>query len=197
MSSRNLSSGNGTSIGTVTDQVYRLLVPVAEEERDKVINAVMALLGCDARGRNGPTEQRLEQRAGVDNVGMNGSRLTTSAQEYFDAKLPTTKGETLAVAARFVEESEHIEAATKDHLKRIIKAARRNFDDAKFTFDIANARNSGLFNKGSADDGYTLSYYGQRYVDALPDRERVRKLSRPRTRSRGNSRKATAGKASK
>ena len=42
---------------------------------------------------------------------------------------------------------------------------------------------AGLFNKGMPKGQYQLSYFGQQYVDILPDREALTKLKRPTRRS--------------
>lgn len=58
----------------------------------------------------------------------------------------------------------------------MISAARRNFDASNFGRDINNARTKGLFNKGTGKDAYVLSYYGQNYVDILPNRDQLKTL---------------------
>ena len=68
--------------------------------------------------------------------------------------------------------------------KKIFSVSRRNFDSHNYNRDMQNARNqAGFFNKSTEKGSDTLSYYGQNYVDALPDRDTAKQLSRPKTKS--------------
>ncbi|MCZ7597853.1 MAG: hypothetical protein M5U09_09150 [Gammaproteobacteria bacterium] len=79
----------------------------------------------------------------------------------------------------FGEQHADAEASTQGELKEVIKAARRNFDANNFRRDLDNARTKGLFNRGTGKDSAVLSHYGQNYVDALPDREALKRLRNP------------------
>jgi len=100
---------------------------------------------------------------------------SSNVMNYFSEKAPKSKVDELAVAARFREISNYGEAHTRDELKAIIKEARRNFDDANFPATISNATHSKkLFLVGGEKGTYQLSYIGKQYVDALPDKVKIK-----------------------
>jgi hypothetical protein len=115
-----------------------------------------------------------------------GSAESPTPMDYFGAKNPKSKVEMLAVAARYREEYEDSETHSKEQLKKVITDARRNFDAHNFARDISNAKSlRGLFNtSGRKRDANKLSYYGQQFVDALPDREAAMKIPKPKVRGR-------------
>lgn len=150
-----------TRVAQVPAKLYELLEPLSPEERARAVQATLILFG----------EATLRGAGGV----------LTDAAAYLDGKAPQNKGETLAVAARFRELGQKEETHSKADLKQVITTARRNFDDRNFARDLNNAkRQAGFFNLGTGRDSSKLSYYGQQFVDALPDREAAYKLRRPR-----------------
>jgi hypothetical protein len=119
----------------------------------------------------------------------------SNAYEFFQQKDPHNKLECFAVAARFLETNQNVASCSKDELKSVMgtKGARRNFDERNFQRDIDNAKQKGLFNRGADEKGkFTLSYYGQQYVDALPDRAKVKALRKPK---QGNRKSAAKSKS--
>jgi hypothetical protein len=174
------------SIAEITQRSYDLLKELEAEERSRVILAVQTLFG-DAAGAGivAPPAPAL--------VGSTSQKTTpanvSDIRAFFDLKAPENKGEELAVAARYRELNQDATAHTKEDFEAAVRAARRNFDSRNFTRDLNNAKIKGLFNKGKE---HTLAYYGQGYVDALPDREALKKLRKPK----GAARKAAAKKQS-
>ncbi len=166
--------------------IVAILEPLSVEERNRAISAASTVLGDEVHvgiaGNLGKGEQPATppRRLGA-----------SSAQAYFDEKSPENKGEELAVAARYREENAGVSATTKDEFRSVLKEARRNFDDRNFKRDLDNARVKGLFNRGAGKEGAVLSYFGQKYVDALPDRVAVKALGKPK----GARRKPPAKKA--
>lgn len=165
-----------------TNGIVAILEPLESDERARVIQAAMTVLGESDL----PTTVYSDKGSGGS---QGGGGDPMSAREFFESKAPKSKVEELATAARYREEYEDAEASTKAELHAVIKAARRNFDDNNFRRDIDNARTRGLFNKGTGKDSAVLSHYGQNYVDAMPDREAVKKLQRP-TRKKATKKKA-------
>lgn len=155
-------------VAAITTKLYGLLKPLESEDRQRVVGAALTLLG----------EQQTE---GTSRESSQPSAATGTAEAYFKSKQPQTKIEELAVAARFRELQQDQQAHKKNDFQAVFKAARRNFDSHNFKFDIANARKTGLFTRGRE---ITLSHYGVSYVDALPDREAVKKLRKPKKSSR-------------
>lgn len=160
-----------------TMKLVALLEPLTSADRAKVIQAAYVLLG-DAGQPIGATATPALVPPGQQRVASQ-VRGGASEKEFFDAKQPSNKGEELAVAARFREETHDASASTKDELKAVFKAARRNFDDKHFARDLDNARTKGLFNRGSGAE-LVLSHYGQNYVDAMPDRDAIKGLRTPK-----------------
>jgi hypothetical protein len=154
------------AVGKLVD----VLESVDEGERDRVIQAALTLIGV------APTSP-LPGMGARPSGGQLGARI--GEQAYFDSKEPRTKIEELAVAAHY-RETQGATTSTRDELKAVVKAARRNFDDNKFRRDLDNARTAGLFTRGTGKDSVVLSHYGQNYVVALPDRERVKALAKPK-----------------
>jgi hypothetical protein len=123
-----------------------------------------------------------------------GDQSLKDARTYFGTKNPQRKTEELATAARFYEIKHGASALHKEQFKEVFDAARRNFDVGNFARDVDNAQVGGFFNKGgSANTGYTLSYFGQNFIDALPDRAAAKALGRPKKSSvKRKPRKASA-----
>ena len=177
-----------SSVAELPAKLYGLLEPLTPEERTRVVQATMILFG--------------DEQAPVPQVNLQGTPTTGAAgegaytaQSFMDEKDPKNKGEALAVAARFREQHENSETHTKADLKKVFTDARRNFDDNNFGRDLNNAkRQAGFFNTGTGRDASKLSYYGQQFVDALPDRDATAKLKRPVKKS--NKKKAKKKKTS-
>ena len=155
-----------------TNGIVAILTPLEAGERARVIQAALMVLGD-----SGP---EFGVREGGGGGGIKRTPGAMNEKAYFDAKEPRTKGEELAVAARFREEQLGASASTKQELKGVIKEARRNFDDGNFRRDLENARSKGLFNRGTGKDSAVLSHYGQGYVDALPNRSAVKAARKPK-----------------
>jgi len=163
-------------------KIFGILEPLKPEDRGKVIQAALALLGGDVN---------VELGSGGGGAGSGGRTPGVGEKSYFDAKEPRTKGEELAVAARYREEREHATASTRADLERVIRAARRNFDGSNFRRDLDNARRKGLFNSGTGKDSIVLSHYGHNYVEALPVRESVKAVQKPKRAGRVRRKKGT------
>jgi hypothetical protein len=162
----------------VVSRLVAMLTPLAVADRGKAIRAALTLLGDDA-------QDALDLGGGGGNVGGAGGGggmrgPVPKEQAYFAAKSPRTKIEELAVAARYREERESAQSSTKSELAAIFKEARKNFDPRNYRRDLENARTAGLFTRGTGRDSATLADYGQRYVDALPDRQAVAALPKPK-----------------
>lgn len=175
-------------------KLYELLSPLEPEERVRVVQATMILFGENLPSglANGSAGQKQNLGDGI------GSRdgIQDNIQAFLDEKTPKNKGETLAVVARYRELKDNIETHSKADFKLLITDARRNFDDRNFARDINNAkRQSGFFNLGSGRDANKLSYYGQQFVDALPDRDAAAKIERPKVGGKKKNKKSSKKKA--
>jgi hypothetical protein len=196
------------SIASVSSQVYGLLEPFEKDERLRIVNGVLTLLGegtvsSPSRGSGSGTGSGGGGAASVGGgAGASGgdvhqvADVRKGARAYFDLKRPQGKSEELATAARFHELTKDGAAATKADLERIISTeARRGFRTSNFPRDIENARGAKLFNPGgSSTGGYTLSYVGQNFVDALPDRKAAKAFKKE---TRGAPRKGKKKKRAK
>jgi hypothetical protein len=165
-------------IAKVTSGVYTLVKDLDPGERLRAMNAVLTMLGeagTLSAGQGGAGSGATGAQGGPAGTG---GRATGGARAYFDTKDPKSKIEELAVAARYREENVQADTHTKEDLEAVVRTeARRNFDRNNFNRDVSNAKVAGLFNKGS---DLALSYYGQQYVDTLPDREALARLRRPK-----------------
>jgi len=186
-----------------TMRVVALLDPLTPEERTRAIQAALTMLGdsttATATGVHSASLSGTGVSGVVPPIGVVPARTLGSGTEkdYFDQKQPSNKGEELAVAGRYREESLNASQSTKDELRQTIQAARRNFDAGNYRRDIENARMKGLFNRGGVDA--VLSHYGQSVVDALPDRAAVKAIKKPKRTSarRTPAKKATPKKSIK
>jgi hypothetical protein len=173
-------------IPEITTKIYDLLHPLEQSDRQNVIDAVFTLLG-QARTSNTPNT------IGALPYEINKSLSESSIPDikaFFDAKDPQSKIEEIAVAARYRELYLNESSNKKDDFIPLFKQARRNFDANNFKRDLDNAKTKKLFNRGAEN---TLSYYGQKYVDTLPNRADLKKISKPKKAGR----KKTASKSSK
>jgi hypothetical protein len=164
-----------SNLSQLPAKLYELLAAFTPEERQVIIRATLILFGDEQINSGTPAPPSYGTPA----------QSLKSESKYFDEKAPKNKGEELAVAARYRELNEQAESHAKDDLKQIITGARRNFDNKNFVRDIKNAKlQAGFFNSGDDKGSYTLSYFGQQFVDALPDREATRKLKRPKKKGK-------------
>jgi hypothetical protein len=167
-----------TNLGVLTNKVYDLLHELEPADRAKVMNSIADLFGDQSvslqpsgQGSHGNSSG---QRSRLPDQG------SSNPQQFFVQKAPQNKGEMLAVAARYREQQGGASSHTADDLARYFSEARQNFDRRNFARDMKNAQNQSLlFNKGTPRGQYQLSYFGQQYVDALPDREAVKNVRRP------------------
>lgn len=174
------------SVTDASSTLYKLLEPFESDDRLRIVRGTLLLLGELGPGvvSIGKEPPELKDR---DNQGLLKDALT-----YFGNKNPQKKIEELATAARFYEKKHGASALHKEQFKTVFDDARRNFDVKNFSRDIDNARMAGFFNKGgSATTGYTLSYYGQNYIDQLPDRDAAKALKRPKKSGKRKHRKAS------
>jgi len=154
-------------------KVVGVLQSLKADERARVVQAALTLVGDEA-GK--PLTEVIE----ATGMASQGRGVQAGEKAYFDAKEPRTKLEELAVAARYREEKEGATSSTRADIEKVVKAARRNFDGKNFRRDLDNARRKGLFNSGTGKDSIILSYYGQKYVDALPNREALKATTKPK-----------------
>jgi hypothetical protein len=172
-------------LAELSAKLFRILLPLKSEERARVIQAALILCGQDA------TATVISPVVAQSGSGSPAApQSATDAATFVSQKAPANKGEALAVAARFRELSLKQDVHKKADLKKVFKDARRNFDDGNFNRDIDNARRGGgFFTLGTGRDSHTLSYYGQQFVDALPNRELALKLKRPTSGKRAKAAK--------
>lgn len=182
------------SFTDVIKQCIDLLNALEDNQRDRAVASILAAIGMDAKLPNNDTSRNNQGNDAQSTTTTEaGKKLTPTG--FFKAKEPKNKGERLAVAARYRELHEQAEQHNKDDLKKIHQLARQNFDAHNFPADIKNAQtNSCYFNTGGAKGEYQLSFYGQEYVDKMPDREAMRALKKPRKKS---SRKKAVKKSSR
>ena len=186
------SSGNGINLGELSNKVYTLLQDLEAEERTKVLTSVAHLFGDPPTlGSPGSTSTQASTPQPKPNFGSQSASGTP--QQYFVSKDPKNKGEMLAVAAKYLEDHGSGHLHTREDFEKFFTDARQNFDRKNFARDMKNARNQAhLFNKGTTGGQHQLSYFGQQYVDLLPDREALKKLQRP-GRKAAKKKKAKAG----
>ena len=166
------------NIANTSVELLKLLESYSTEERQRIIQATMILLG----DTNIPIVPNLETPSSFGSKAVSGK-----AKEFFEQKDPKNKGEELAVAARYREETIGAEEHSKADLKAVFAEARRNFDDKNFSRDIDNARRqAGLFNLGTSRDANKLSYQGQQFVDALPNRDVASKHKKKKVNKKKN-----------
>jgi hypothetical protein len=181
-------------VGTLVSSIYSLLKDVTAEESAKVLKSVATLLGSSSVS---PEASFSNNTHSVHQQGELGRPLTKkNAKAYFDEKKPKTKGEELAVAAKFRSEQQLGDIHTREDLKDVIKSqARRSFDEKNFARDMDNAiRQAKFFMAGDEKGQYILKDVGEKYVEALPDRTAA---AETRTASKSPSRKTSKKVAKK
>lgn len=176
------------SIAAITSKLFDILEPLETDDRSKTIAAVQTLLGNTPITQTPPANAPAGSggSGAATNILRTGGAITEKA--FFDQKDPRNKGEELLVAARYRELYQGAFESNKENFEQIIGVARRNFDSNNFKRDLDNAKTKGLFNKGPR---HTVSYYGQQYVDAMPDREAVKGLRRPKKAGKKATKKKT------
>lgn len=170
---------NEISIGQIVNQIFEVLSQVTPEERFKILSAINALFG-DSRPQIKKAEHSISSDIEMDR--QNDVRdLPNEPIKFFEQKNPQSKGEELAVSARFRELSLNQDTHSREDFIQVFKLARRYFDSNNFKRDMDNAqRKSKLFLPSLARGTYQLSAFGQKYVDTLPTRELLGELKIPR-----------------
>jgi hypothetical protein len=177
------------NIAETVGKVFALLEAFESEERQKILDATSVLLGDTTSRALNPTQENQDNQSPP--APAKKAQNQKNAIEFFAEKEPQSKGEEFAVAARYRETRDGATTHTKDELRATIIEARRNFDDNNFKRDIDNAQRKGLFSRGHGERGqYTLAYYGQQYIDCLPDRQKVKALRKPRKKAKATARKS-------
>jgi hypothetical protein len=177
-----------TSPAELTSKIVSILEKAEAQDRQRIISAAMVLLGdrvIEASGRGGTS--------GSPNArGATSGTQAKGAYEYFNSKDPRSKIEELAVAARFRETNTGAQVHSREDLETVFGEARRNFDSKNFIRDTINAKTKGFFNKGGERGQFRLAYYGQQFVDALPDHGAAKSVRKPKGARRKGLRKNKA-----
>lgn len=172
------------TVAEASSTLFSLLEQFSPEEQARIVRGTMILLGSDA------VQPALNPNSSATNtVPQQKPAATKNASDFFDIKEPQRKGEELAVAVCFLEEKGTPPPHNKEQIQSVVVSARRNFDARNFARDMDNAMKAHFFNKGgTAGSGFTLSHYGQKYVDMLPAREKLSELKRPKASASGKKR---------
>lgn len=184
------------SVAQLAAQLHQLLEPLTREDRARVVQAAFILVG-DVVPTVGAQPSHPGAPSGLGTNQVQASRASASerigtAAEFFANKSPQNKGEELAVACRFRELTQQGDVHSKKELQAVYAAARKNFDANNFARDVDNAkRQSGFFVSGTKRDKNQLSYYGQQFVDALPDRQAAAAIRKPVTKKTKKRKKKT------
>lgn len=182
------------NIGSTAIQIYELVNKLEKENVLKVFNAVYALCGFELMP---PPGVQTVTPPGLPPGTVTGTPFVTTnmtAAKYFAEKDPKTKTDSLAVAARYRELYENAEESLKPDIAAVFSLARKNFDSSNFAMDMTNAKIAGLFVKeGKTTTGFRLTFGGQNYVDALPDRAAASNHLK-KSASRGKAAKKKAAK---
>jgi len=166
------------SIAQTVTSIYSSLSPLEKADRQRIVSAVLMLLGDEvAEVKKSHNDNSTRTGKGASSSDSVDGDMTE--KKFFELKSPNSKLEELAVAARYRELYADANKHEKADLEQVVKAARRNFDSKNFNRDLDNAKTKGLFNR---DKEITLSYSGQGYVDALPDRENLKNVARPKAK---------------
>lgn len=172
------------NIAQISASLFDLLKDLDAQERQRAVTATMMLFGENIAPTNTSGTTTTNGNVNLRNNTNTKENADVTPKSYIDEKEPKNKGEALAVAARYRELYQKAETHTKAEIKEILTSARRNFDERNYQRDIKNAiHQAGYFNKNTDKGSDTLSYYGQNYVDALPDRETAKKISKPKIKS--------------
>jgi hypothetical protein len=150
--------------------IFKALQPFSSDERFRIVESVLALLGEPAKMMASPIETATRQAATGKTPTVAKQTEPGSAKAFFDAKRPANKVEEYAVAAAFIKKTTGKTTFPKEALAQVVSEAERHFNRDKLKRDLANARAAGLLSRDSKKDTITLLPQGQRYVDLLPDR---------------------------
>jgi hypothetical protein len=171
------SGDTSLNLGDVTNKMYALLHDLPPADRVKVMNSVAQLFGDPPIAGSVAT---MDQQPASGTIGAHKTASGVTPQKYFVEKAPQNKGEMLAVAAKYREDHTGDHAHSLEDFAKFFTDARQNFDRHNFQRDMKNAQHQAqLFNTGTSMGQYQLSYYGQQYVNALPNRDALKKLRRP------------------
>lgn len=182
-------------LSKATTSVFKLLEGLPPDDRQRILAAALTLFGDQGPNPSAVQGGVVSQTFAMLGAAPKGSLSAADARSYFDQKVPQSKIEELAVAARFREQLKGAATHEKSDLEDVIRAARRSFNGDKYRRDMDNAKTAGFFNRGN---GNPLSHYGQDFVDALPDRDAAKALPKPKAagRRRGSTKVVSKGQKS-
>jgi hypothetical protein len=185
---------SASNLGELSNKIYSLLHNVEPKERARVLSSVTHLFGDSPISANVVSQPQPSIPSAVTpQPHINQGNVTP--QQYFRDKAPQNKGEMLAVAAKYREDYRKAQSHTSEDFANFFGEARQNFDRKNFGRDMKNAQSQALlFTKGTPRGQYQLSYHGQQYVDALPDRDAIKNLRKPKGSRRKANIKTSASK---
>lgn len=168
-----MSKSNLAEISAKINEVIEMLD--STEDRIRVLQSSLVLYGGDASVQ--PLTKPSDDGSTVATSSTNGTE-----QNFFNEKQPKTVSEKLAVAARYRELHMDKKNHSSEDMKEFFLAARESFSANNYGRDIANARIRGFFTTGDKKQRNTavLSSYGQKFVDALPNRDEASALPVPK-----------------
>ena len=173
----------------IVAEVTRILEPLSEEDRAHVMNTVAVWYRIP--GFKSPLNQTTQTR----NVGSSAptdadvndpfqGREEISPKQFIMEKDPRTEAERIACLAYYLTHFRDTPAFGTNDLSRLnTEAAQRKFSNAAVT--AGNAMRDGLFVQASKPGLRQLSAIGERFVQALPDRDGAKNIKQRMRVSRG------------
>ena len=170
-------------IHEVTQAIIKQMLDLDQNARQRVFRTALTFFGLDhgqpaksASGHSIPAEQR-NTVVGTNSISPAqhfGGREELPAKDFLFQKQPSTDIERIACLAYYLThyaDTKHFKTIDLSRLN--MEAAQLKFSNSAYA--VTNAANAGLL--AQAGKGFKqLSAMGERYVDALPDREAAKEV---------------------
>lgn len=173
------SAKTDLQVHEVTQAIIKGLIDLDQESRQRVFRTALTFFGIEphqlshgSQGRNPPsveTKTTLGPFAGAQPTPRFGDRPEIPAKDFLFQKSPQTDIERVACLGFYLahyRDTPHFK--TIDISRLNTEAAQIKFSNGAFA--VANATNAGLLTQAGKGNKQ-LSALGERYVEALPDRE--------------------------
>jgi hypothetical protein len=172
----------------VVSQVTRLLEPLSDEDRAHVLSTIATWFRLPmSRPLATIHSTPLPSSVAISTDERFQGREEVSPKQFIGEKDPRTESERMACLAYYLTHFRDTpQFATNDLSRLNTEAAQRKFSNAAVT--ASNAMRDGLFVPAAKPGLRQLSAMGERFVQALPDREAAKLVKRrlPARRARRN-----------
>ncbi len=176
--------------GEIAKRSFELLSPLSPEAQQCILTEVLppmlalhnSLPATTGTGRGAPAGETVSKSKSQTRVKAGEEPFDVAA--FVADKGDLSRSELLAVLARASQLGSIPEARTKAAFKELAREGRVPFSQKSFVGEMRRATKKAFFAATDTPDEFVLTTYGQRIVDALPNRQLADTVPRPKGATR-------------